>query len=1067
MSNNKHGVSLIQLSNYVKPEIKEYPGRKWVLYGEQNWFFQYIIDRYNGSPTNEAIINTYCELIYGKGIAINGENFVYNGLNEIFNKREQKKCIADFKIFGQYAMQILRAKGGGVAKILHIPINKLGMERADENGDINNVFYCDDWTNPNKFKPEPYPIFKGDLTAPIMIKMVQPYRPGKVYWSDPNYLSGLQYAEMEEEISNYCINHIKSGLSFGYIINFNNGGALSPEQKDEIERMIREKLTGSSNAGKFILSFNDGKEAEVTVVPLEVNDAHNQWEFLTKESRQQLITAHGVFPNLFGINDGGGFANNADELNVQSKLLQDLQISPMQSMFIDELAGVLELTNLETDLEFIPLRETYSAEETVVEETVTDNTIDEEEVVEDNVELSLAGFDPNQKRQADGRWGSGGVSSDCSFENWFGNSKVVDKNGEPLEVYHGSTHDFTEFSNVRGNIENDMGIGFYFSSSLDDVEANYDDNLGADLKNRIERLAERLESDLDISYDEAEKKATKKLSGGKTKIIKAFISMNKPIIIGGKNDTFLDYNFDEENAEENGLLVDFFENYQWASSGFYDVDANKVFEGIEFYDGMYASDFVKAIKSNEALVYATDEYGNSASNEILRKTFELMGFDGIIDNTVSRFNMDGVYDDTKHIIAFQPNQIKSVNAKSWCKDNNNINLSNHIQKFISLGENISDDWQVIDERRCDEITLKENDLNTVFEFAQTPKTSKKKSKQDTSLFKIRYQYAGNPKGERDFCNKVIKANKVYREEDLNANYNYNEDFAPSGDDSYNIFYFKGGTNCKHWWKRVIYLKKNNKKISVNDARKMILKLEPGAERDAARYEKNDKKVAQIAEQDNNYWSLKPNYRNSGKFDIQKLANQLLKLAGFDPFQKRGKDGKWTKQDLIEFDKRFEGSLNGKPKWQNCLSRYAARPTMLNEPDRLGFGSNKDCVKYGLSQLKNFQGQSFRGIKVNDSVYSSIVKDAKNGVITFKNISSSSRKKSVAFKYADIFGKGKNRILFVLDGLTGKNIAPYVRIGQQNELEVLFDENTNWDVIKMDKDYDGIIEYTRIFLKEKE
>ena len=49
-------------------------------------------------------------------------------------------------------MQILRAKGGGVAKIMHIPINKLGMERADENGDINNVYYCDDWTNPNQFK---------------------------------------------------------------------------------------------------------------------------------------------------------------------------------------------------------------------------------------------------------------------------------------------------------------------------------------------------------------------------------------------------------------------------------------------------------------------------------------------------------------------------------------------------------------------------------------------------------------------------------------------------------------------------------------------------------------------------------------------------------------------------------------------------------------------------------------------------------------------------------------------------------------------------------------------------
>ena len=580
MGNNKHGVSLIQLSNYVKPEIKEYPGRKWVLYGEQNWFFQYIIDRFNGSPTNEAIINTYCELIYGKGIAINGEKFVYNGLNEIFNKREQKKCIADFKIFGQYAMQILRAKGGGVAKIMHIPINKLGMERADENGDINNVYYCDDWTNPNKFKPESYPIFKGDLTAPIMIKMVQPYRPGKVYWSDPNYLSGLQYAEMEEEISNYCINHIKSGLSFGYIINFNNGGALSPEQKDEIERMIREKLTGSSNAGKFILSFNDGKEAEVTVVPLEVNDAHNQWEFLTKESRQQLITAHGVFPNLFGINDGGGFANNADELNVQSKLLQDLQISPMQSMFIDELAGVIELAGLETDLVFIPLRETYSVEETVVEETVTDNTIDEEEVVEDNVELTL----------------------------------------------------------------------------LSD----------------------------DVTY--------------------------------------------------------------------------------------------------------------------------------------------------------------------------------HIDKFLEQGEDIDlENWDIIDDRRCDEMTLNEKQLNTVFQFARVPRSDKNidnsRSKQDTSLFKIRYQYAGNPKGERDFCNKVINSGKIFKAEVLNKDQYITKKMGAAGSNTYNPFLYKGGVNCKHWWQRVIFLKKNNEQISVNQAQKMILELEPGAERDAARYEQNDPKVAQSASASNNYWKL--------------------------------------------------------------------------------------------------------------------------------------------------------------------------------------------------------------------
>ena len=159
----------------------------------------------------------------------------------------------------------------------------------------------------------------------------------------------------------------------------NNGGNLTPEQKNEVEKMIKAKLVGSSNAGKFILSFNDSKEAEVTVVPLEVNDAHSQWEFLTNEARQQIFTAHGAYPNLFGINAGSGFSNNADELDVSSKLLQDYKISPVQEIFIDELAELLELNGLDTDLVFIPLRDTYKSTE-AQEEKPTDETVDENEI---------------------------------------------------------------------------------------------------------------------------------------------------------------------------------------------------------------------------------------------------------------------------------------------------------------------------------------------------------------------------------------------------------------------------------------------------------------------------------------------------------------------------------------------------------------------------------------------------------------------------------------------------------------------------------------------------------------
>ncbi len=45
-----------------------------------------------------------------------------------------------------------------------------------------------------------------------------------------------------------------------------------------------------------------------------------------------------------------------------------------------------------------------------------------------------------------------------NFWNWFGDSKVVDENGRPLVVYHGSAYKFDEFDNVFGR------RGIYFSS---------------------------------------------------------------------------------------------------------------------------------------------------------------------------------------------------------------------------------------------------------------------------------------------------------------------------------------------------------------------------------------------------------------------------------------------------------------------------------------------------------------------------------------------------------------------------------------------------------------------------
>lgn len=65
------------------------------------------------------------------------------------------------------------------------------------------------------------------------------------------------------------------------------------------------------------------------------------------------------------------------------------------------------------------------------------------------------------------------------FINWFGDwetgqncSKVIDNNGFPLTVYHGTESEFDEFkSEYMGKTGTALGQGFYFTSNKGDAEA--------------------------------------------------------------------------------------------------------------------------------------------------------------------------------------------------------------------------------------------------------------------------------------------------------------------------------------------------------------------------------------------------------------------------------------------------------------------------------------------------------------------------------------------------------------------------------------------------------------------
>ena len=210
-------IHALNLASYTKPEVTEVKNRDWIGYGEDNNYYQYLIDRFNGSPTNNAIINAVSDLIYGKGIDATDSNKKpeeYAAMRSLVHEDCLRKVTSDLKLMGQAAFQVIYSKGGGdVAQVEHMPIQTLRAEKCNEEGDIEAYYYCADWEKlgPNE-EPERYAAF-GTSNESIEILVIRPYRAGYYYYSPVDYQGGIPYAELEEEVANYHINNIKNGLA--------------------------------------------------------------------------------------------------------------------------------------------------------------------------------------------------------------------------------------------------------------------------------------------------------------------------------------------------------------------------------------------------------------------------------------------------------------------------------------------------------------------------------------------------------------------------------------------------------------------------------------------------------------------------------------------------------------------------------------------------------------------------------------------------------------------------------------------------------------------------------------
>jgi hypothetical protein len=370
MSTSSSKVHVVNFSSYTTPVVKEVQGKDYVEYGDNNDYFGYLIDRYNGSPTNNAILNSLMDMTFGKGLDATDsakKPSEYAAMRGLFTKACLQKVVADYVMMGQCSFQVVYSQDHNtIVEVQHIPVETLRAARCNEDGEIEAYYYAKDWEDVKGRRETAVriPAF-GKSREGLEILYIKPYRAGFYYYSPVDYQGGLPYAELEEEIANYHINNIQNGLAPSMLINFNNG-VPSEEERRSIEQQIATKFSGSSNSGKFILAFNDNKDLAATVDPVQLSDAAEQYQFLSAEATQKIMVSHRIVsPMLLGIKDNSGLGNNADELKTASTLLDNLVIRPKQEIIIDGIDMILAYNDISLNLYFKTLQPLEFTEDVV------------------------------------------------------------------------------------------------------------------------------------------------------------------------------------------------------------------------------------------------------------------------------------------------------------------------------------------------------------------------------------------------------------------------------------------------------------------------------------------------------------------------------------------------------------------------------------------------------------------------------------------------------------------------------------------------------------------------------
>tara|TARA_Y100000592_G_scaffold10428_1_gene14734 strand:+ start:1942 stop:3864 length:1923 start_codon:yes stop_codon:yes gene_type:complete len=352
MSTRKIDFSVLNTSPYELPQFEEKRGAKWITYGADDQYATYLEELYYTSSIHNAIINGVTDMIRGDGPYSDewdrndASKEAWLRLNDLFGEEITYKTALDLKLYGQFYWCVIwnqaRTK---IAKVEHVPVRSIRSGLLNEEGKVDTFYYCYDWSDKSE-KHQAYKAFSlTDRTSPKTIMQVKRHAPSFEFYGLPDYIGSTNYIELDRQISSFHLNSIKSGMFPGWHIGFKNG-VPTDEEREAIERKIKQKFTGPEAASKLILTFNDGPDQAPDFTPLQSNSNADMFQYLSDELSNKILSGHRVTsPLLFGVKgDGTGFGNNADELRDSYSLFYTTVIQGYQRLITNAVETILSVS---------------------------------------------------------------------------------------------------------------------------------------------------------------------------------------------------------------------------------------------------------------------------------------------------------------------------------------------------------------------------------------------------------------------------------------------------------------------------------------------------------------------------------------------------------------------------------------------------------------------------------------------------------------------------------------------------------------------------------------------------